>query len=1486
MRKKNRQGRCFILLLLLLVVISDDSTAQPRCAFTHYSVEDGLSEGTILSMHQDKNGFLWLGTFDGLNRFDGYSFKVFKAGFKSDNGLTNNRIDRIAEDDLGFLWLLSNDGEFHRFNTITEEFLSFSHMTKSTAENSSPVTNFYCLTGGETWVITEDNRYYRIVSHLNSPYCDVKEFRLDNELSAGGSMNRIFRDKEQTIWFLSDKGLARLVPGQESIEVLSFKRETNEGTLSSFYNLYESENDIWFGSDNGTVRIFSYLTHSFTSHKFDVSSSIAEIHALNSKELLILSSGNGFIVYNILNGDTKQYTRQLFPALPTNALISAYIDRFGEAWIESSADGVTHFDPFTGNIQHFRMKTERTNPNVLLPSFFIFEDTNDNLWVYPRGGGFSFYDRKERCLKYFFNEPGDAARKFPNLIHSAISDSQGNLWMCTISRGLEKITFFPNQFQVLRPNPVSGTHSENEVRALFEDRGKFLWIATKDGSVYLFNSENECLGTLRENGSFNNGPPFNGLIYSIIQDRKGNIWMGSKGRGIFRLTPLPDGTKPEYRITNFRHTSDIYSLSHDNVYSLFEDTYGRIWAGTFNGGLNYLDPNDNNTRFINVFNKLKNYPYSTHKRVRYVTSDFNNHILVGTTNGLIYFDKRFTDPSEIVFNTSSFSPDDGNSLSGNDIHFIYCSRDNEVYLGTFGGGLNKVMNPAFAADKPLFKSYTRSSGAPDDIILSIVDDMDGNLWLSCQRGILKFNKKKESFEIYGSQSGVESRYFSESTGLRRASAEIIMGFDDGIYCFNPSQVQKTGTIAPLLITRVQISGTDISGAELFSQPNITGNQTGTISMQSRQKTLAIEYSALDYRNPNNIQYSHMLEGFDQEWIMDGSHRIAAYSNLQPGSYTFHVRSTNADGIWVDNQYSIPVVVHPSFWQTIFARIMYLVLFLSLTAIVIYIITTFYKLRHKVEVEQLITNLKLKFFTDISHELRTPLTLIASPVGNILKDNDLRPEIREQLSIVQSNTERMLRLVNQILDFRKIQNNKMKLKVELFNLADYIREICSNFTKIAEDKGILFEINDLSDNESLWADKDKVEKIVYNLLSNAFKFTPGGKRVTVTITRRDNSLDMAVADQGSGLTREKLKNLFGRFDSGTGKSISLQPGTGIGLSLSKELADMHKATLTAESEEGQGAVFTISFRLGCSHFENDTEFVISDGQSIITNGTPVIKQDDHTITEEESDNEPLLLIVEDNEELRSFLRIILSDGFHVIEAGNGNEGCQIALSQLPDIIITDLMMPGMNGLELAEIIKKDETTSHIPVIILTAKTDLDTQLEALRQGADDYITKPFSSSYLRARVDNILQQRKKLQELFLSSIPAFNNNQNHSNIDISPITPVVESYDEKFIKRLMDIMEENMDNSELTVDDLVSSAGIGRSVFFKKIKSLTGLAPVEFIREVRIKRAAQLIETGEFTISQVTYMVGNNDPRYFSRIFKHKYGMTPSEYKEKHTNNKN
>ena len=629
---------------------------------------------------------------------------------------------------------------------------------------------------------------------------------------------------------------------------------------------------------------------------------------------------------------------------------------------------------------------------------------------------------------------------------------------------------------------------------------------------------------------------------------------------------------------------------------------------------------------------------------------------------------------------------------------------------------------------------------------------------------------------------------------------------------------------------------------------------------------------------------------------------------------------------VDNERILDIVILPSFWETPIAYVLYILFILIIILVAVYILFTIYRLKHEVSVEQQISDIKLRFFTNISHELRTPLTLIAGPVEQVLKNDKLPADAREQLVVVERNTSRMLRLVNQILDFRKIQNKKMKMQVQRVDIVPFVRKVMDNFEAVAEEHRIDFLFQTEKEHLYLWVDADKLEKIVFNLLSNAFKYTPNGKMITMFIREDENTVSIGVQDQGIGIAENKKKSLFVRFENLVDKNLFNQASTGIGLSLVKELVEMHKATISVDSRLGEGSCFKVDFLKGKEHYDKETEFILEDAEAPVRMGQVVdiansSIQSETLIPDEsekieavyeedaakEENSKELMLLVEDNQELREFLRSIFTPMYRVVEAADGREGANKALKYLPDIIISDVMMPEKDGIEMTRELRADMTTSHIPIILLTAKTTIESKLEGLEYGADDYITKPFSATYLQARVENLLMQRKKLQSFYRDSLMHINMSVTSGELPAStkamaeeekkivsereeeqtqlqsqqqPTIPDMSPNDRKFMDKLVELMEQNMDNGDLVVDDLVRELAVSRSVFFKKLKTLTGLAPIEFIKEIRIKRATQLIETGEFNMTQISYMVGINDPRYFSKCFKAQVGMTPTEYKEK------
>ena len=957
----------------------------------------------------------------------------------------------------------------------------------------------------------------------------------------------------------------------------------------------------------------------------------------------------------------------------------------------------------------------------------------------------------------------------------------------------------------------------------------------------------------------------------------------------------------------------MYSLSDNNVYCVYEDHHGRIWAATFAGGINYISQGEHGeTVFINHRNNLKGYPIDVCYKARFITSDNNGRLWVGTTTGAVAFDENFKKPEDIQFHHFSRVPNDTKSLSNNDVHWIIATQQKELYLATFGGGLNKLISISENGHGE-FKSYSVLDGLSSDVLLSIREDHKQNLWISTENGICKFVPSGERFENYDERSISFRVRFSEAASTLTSGGDMLFGTSNGLFMFSPDSIRKSSYVPPVVFSKLMVANEDVIPGEK-SILKVDLDDTQELVLSHDENIFSVQYAALDYTNPQNIQYAYILDGFEKQWTFADRQRSVTYTNLPKGDYIFRVRSTNSDGVWVDNERILNITILPSFWETPLAYVLYVCFVLLIIFVAVYILFTIYRLKHEVSVEQQISDIKLRFFTNISHELRTPLTLIAGPVEQVLKNDKLPADAREQLVVVERNTNRMLRLVNQILDFRKIQNKKMKMQVQQLNVVAFVRKIMDNFESVAEEHNIDFLFQTEKEALNLWVDADKFEKIVFNLLSNAFKYTPNGKMITVFIREDEGMVSVGVQDQGIGIAENKRKSLFVRFENLVDKNIFNQASSGIGLSLVKELVEMHKATISVDSRLGEGSCFKVDFLKGKEHYNSSVEFILEDSVAPLSMERIVDIANSSLQTEaaiadapdlevsaakeeaEESSSKELMLLVEDNQELRSFLRSIFASTYRVVEASDGMEGWSKALKYLPDIIISDVMMPEKDGIEMTRELRADMTTSHIPIILLTAKTTIESKLEGLEYGADDYITKPFSATYLQARVENLLMQRKKLQNFYRDSLTHVTVSETpvaqgetltvhastgpESSAAEEPAMPEMSPNDRKFMDKLVDLMEQNMDNGELVVDDLVRELAVSRSVFFKKLKTLTGLAPIEFIKEMRIKRAAQLIETGEFNMTQISYMVGINDPRYFSKCFKAQVGMTPTEYREK------
>ncbi|WP_417008666.1 two-component regulator propeller domain-containing protein [Bacteroides congonensis] len=1440
----------FILLAAIVII------AQPICQVKHFSVSDGLAQGVVMSILQDRKGLVWFSTWNGLNKFDGYTFKTYKTSQESAYAFGSNRMGIISESRYGDIWCPTYDGQACLFDVETEKFIDVLQPIERSTKQTNYVTRIYSLKKGIAWILCENGYAFRVDEQLCKKGEGITLYATSSHNLKGDQIVNVYQDSEEDEWILTDKGIS--IIGKKTLD-----------TDFPFQFITQIKETIYLIAENDKLAKYDFQTKKL---KFvDIPYPHGKINNVTAlgKEMLALGTDNGLILYSTREDSFRQIDIRTATQL-SNYVETVYQDHLGELWIFSKDPGIIHINLTTNEKEHLFTPKDEIIKHGRKSRKLIFEDKAENLWLLPTEGNFCYYDRKEKTLKPLLTDINNPKSIFSPLVRSYTLDNQGNCWFAT-ARGVEKLCFFPQSYQ------FNLTDYEAETRAFLRDSNNRLWTASKSNYIQIYAPDGTLEGYLSAQGNIvKEKQPFYNGVYSILEDKNNNIWLGTKDIGLFQLRKT--GTN-HYSIHHFEHQPDNpYSLSSNSIYAIYQDSRNHIWVGCYGGGLNLLtQAKDGKIYFIHGNNELRNYPIAYGMKVRNIAEAPGGVILVGTTNGLLTFSNNFERLEEIKFYRNIRRPGDKNSLSANDIMHIYTDKNQTTYIISFTGGVNKVISENLLSENIQFKNYDKNNGLASDLALSMIEDTQNQLWVVSEIALSKFNPVKETFENYELSSIYQEFNFSEAIPVINARNQIVLGTDKGFLEVSPEKMHKSGYVPPIVFTGLKIQGHSTD----YSIDNLK-----ELELEPSQRNVTFQFAALDYVNPKGILYAYRLQGLEEEWNEADNNRSASYINLPAGKYQLQIKSTNSDGVWTDNVRTMSVHVLPTFWETYWAWLLYFVLFILFTATIVYVLFYIYRLRHRVDMEQQLANIKLRFFTDISHELRTPLTLISSPVTEVLENEPLSPSAREHLTLVHQNTERMLRLMNQILDFRKIQNQKMKLLIEETDLVPLLQKVMNSFRLIAEEKHINYRLHTKVESVYSWVDRDKFEKIFFNLLSNAFKYTPADKSITVSISTKEKTVEIEVADEGIGIAAEKQHSLFQRFESLVKQNI-LQPSSGIGLSLVKEMVEMHHGTIAVDSQPGTGSRFTVILPLQKEVFEEDVqvEFILNDSLDSTPHPADSMQAIEETEEKEEqernSDNFSIL-VVEDNEELKAFLRNILSENYTVITASNGEEGLQRAADNLPDLIISDVMMPVMDGLEMVRLIKENNNICHIPIIVLSAKASLDDRIAGLEQGIDDYITKPFSATYLKTRIASLLRQRKALQEIYMNKLMEGKNTSSAAPVadSLTPSQPQITPYDEQFMEKVMEFMEEQMDNAELTIDEFAEKLMLSRTIFYRKLKSIIGLTPVDFIREIRIKRAVQLIDSGEYNFSQVAYMTGFNDPKYFSKCFKKVIGITPSEYKEK------
>ncbi len=1451
----------FTLCLAALLAFHNGTQAAPDCVFERYTSLDGLPNNAISDIHQDSKGFVWLCTWYGLSRFDGYIFKNYLTLPGDRSPLLHNRFLRITEDVDGYLWLTTYDNKLYRFDRRSEQFTGIPHSLPGYQDKEYKVETYITASDGVGWVALSGAGLMRVA-------CDGKGGWQTHEWfdspAIGKHVNIISEGGDGRIWVASELGVACLTPDADRwrVDHVWKERVSAIAQTDGYVGMVSEGRLAVLGCNAKGARLVAMPDGEMVT---------AIVAALQGGKFHIGTHRSGVGVYDPRSAAVLLDRRDI------GRVRQMVFDSHGVMWITTDRPGITRYRP--GERDYKSFEQPHNEVAYFTDSVAKIVERNDVVWVKMNRVGFGYYDRARDRVMPFYNERGAPGSRFTNGVVCFTVDPGNVLWMSTQSRGLEKVTIIEPRATVFGPDGA-GDQARREVRAMMTDRKGNIWAGTKGGGIYCYDSLYRLVRSFPDSRG---AKPF-GRVYTLYEDSRGDIWAGTKGDGIVRLHP----SGGDYTLTHLRHDpADQFSLSNDDVYSITEDAAGRIWVATYGGGINLLTWQGGKPRFLNPANSFPKYPHQVGAKARYLLLRDGKTMLASTTEGVMLFDPG-QDPASMDFTVLRKIPGDRHSLGNNDVVHMMRDMHGRVWLSTFGGGLNMMGcgNPA----APSFDIYASEEGLSSNIVFAAAQDRKGNIWLSTENGISCLSPSTGTFSNYSRYDGIPVGSFNEATVTTTASGHILFGGARGIYSIDPDSMSMDTEDYRLTFTSLQIRNreAEVGGKTLPAAIS----ECRSIRLPYDYSIFRIEYASLDFHMQSRTSYMYKLEGYENDWNVAGKVRSASYSNIPPGKYDFRVRCFAEENPMLSQEIIMQITILPPPWRTVWAYLIYAVLGILIMWGVAKTLVTMFSLRQKVQLEKQMAELKLGFFTNISHELRSPLTLILGGIDEVGRRETLSERGKTNIRLAHKNAQRMLTMINQLLDFRKIVGGKMELKIAQTDICVLAREAVDVYRDMAAEHSIDLRLQVPSSPLMVWIDPARVESLIDNLLSNSFKFTDKGGVILLAVIKgpAEGRFTIKVQDTGVGISRENLVKLFDHFGQSAPAVWGNIKGSGIGLSLCREIVALHKGRIDVDSRQGEGTTFFVELPVGNATMSKggyaslpvippgekadpaapDPETpATGDAVSAAPAPQPVFEPQDA------GRNPDLLtvMVVEDNGDVRAFLRNLLSDDFNIIEAEDG----AIALSMLragvqPDVVVTDLMMPNMDGIELTGAIREDFSLSHLPVIILTARSAVESRISATRYGADDYITKPFEAEHLMASIDNLVKRRRRIVEKYSAGAQS-----GAKVLDLSPTEIVVTDRDEEFIRTVMAWIEGNIENPELTIDQLASHMGMGRTTMYKKLKSLTGKSPVELIKDYRIEKARMLLCSGQFTVSEVAYKVGFSDPSYFSKCFKEQYGLSPVDF---------
>ncbi|GAB4025927.1 two-component regulator propeller domain-containing protein [Spirosoma gilvum] len=1338
----------FFLLFLSLSVYG-------QVAFDHLTTSDGLSQSTVWEIVQDRKGFIWMATSDGLNRYDGYTFKLFRHQPGQPESLPINNIAALYADRHNTIWVGPRNNGLSR---LREDGVTFDHYPLYTGAARTEQASIACFAEDESrlWFGTAEQGLF---------YFDYAKRRVVRWTDAriGQSVTALYRDESGLLWI-----------------------GTNTGSL------------LAFSPEKGIIERYQL------SLSPDVSSnhrSISVIKKDHRGRFWIGTNGQGLFEFNRAQ---KTFHQEFFkPGVyeTVNVITDVIDDRAGNLWVLTDY-GIWYY-PQGESMQKQYLLPDSEDEHSLSTHALKkgLCDAIGNIWIGSWQGGINIHFAQPprfRSLRHQLHNPQSL---LTNRASAVAQDRKGNLWVSS-TKGITTIS--PNRHQFQRYTSANSPLASNDINLLFATSTGNVLMSTWTAGFALYNPDQKRFTPYLLPGKSKS-------VKAFAASKSGNVWIGSHERELFQFNEQTG----QLRSFTTPRLAQLFQRFDLNI--LCEDSDGNLWIGTYNSGL-----------------------------LRW-------NLQTGRISQFV----RSARPG---------------SLGSNSITTIYEDSKHRLWFGTNGSGLHR-----FDAQTETFQVWTTQQGLVNNAVAGIVEDDQHNLWLSTNGGLSCFHPDSQVFENYDQSDGLVGKEFLPNANTRLASGELAFGNMQGLVLFRPEQVRQKTAPPRVFLTELKLFNRPVHPTDQDAPSPMDMTDVGQLTFRPYQSVFTIDFTALSFLPHRNIRYAYQLMGFDPDWNYVGAQRSATYTNLPEGTYQFRVKAAIGNSRWSSAK-TTQVTVLPPWYRTWWAYCLYSLLFLLTLLAFRRIIRIRERLKADIRIKQLeaesikaLDDAKTSFFTNISHEFRTPLTLILSPLDKLIVDPAFGERLHHQFQTIQRNAQRLLRLINQLLDLSKLESQNLTPDISRNDFVPFVERIVHNFDDLADSKQIHLTFRSNFDTFDGYFDADIIEKAVYNLLSNAFKFTDRGGDVQVKLQIDAPTLiaQLSVLDTGIGISTEAQSHIFERFYQANGQQVLKKSGSGIGLALTRELIQLHKGDITVVSTEQVGTTFTITLPLSDSAFPPEWLSQVPDLPSeSLQPLMPSIEPEQITIIPGKS--RPILLIVEDNEELLLYLKESFAPKYHVLTASTGQQAITIAQKNIPDLILSDWLMPvqtgpELGGTELCQAIRANEKTSHIPFLLLTSRSASQSQILAFGAGIDDYMTKPFNLAILETKVASLIQNRQLLRAKWGKKLLAA-----PSDIQLPPM-------EEQFLQKAIGIIEQHIDDTHFDAEQLEQALNMSRMQFYRKLKGIVNMSGTEFIRQVRLKRALQLLESGHYNVSEVAWQVGFNDPAYFSRCFKKEFGKAPQAF---------